>query len=165
VGGDLAHLGRHLPWPATTTTPRGAADFVGAYVRRDDGRELMLVLDEGGRLVGGTVLLHHDPHVGSVEVGCWIVSSAEGQGLVRRAVLATIAHARAVLGSHRVVWTAAAGNERSRALAERIGFVPEGRLRDAGLHEGRHQDLDVFSLVGAEIDRAIAAGDAARSAG
>jgi ribosomal-protein-serine acetyltransferase len=165
VAADLPHLGRHLPWPATATTTDGALDFIGPYVRRDDARELLLLLDDGGTLVGGTVLLHHDPRVGSVEVGCWVVSSAEGQGLVRRSVLATIAHARAALGTHRVVWTAAVGNARSRALAERIGFVHEGRLRDAGLHEGQHQHLDVLSLVGDEIDRATATGAVARRTG
>lgn len=164
VAGDLEHLGEHLGWPATSTTPEGAAGFVDPYLRRDDGRELLLLLEDGDALAGGTVLLHHDPRVGSVEVGCWIVAGYEGQGLVRRAVLATVAHARTALGSHRVVWTAAAGNVRSRRLAERLGFLHEGRLRDAGLHRDERQDLDVLSLVGDEIDRALAAADGPVSA-
>jgi ribosomal-protein-serine acetyltransferase len=157
VAGDVEHLGEHLGWPATSTTPEGASAFIDPYLRRDDARELMLLLWDNDAVVGGTVLLQHDPRVGSVEVGCWIVTGYEGQGLVRRAVLATVAHARAALGSHRVVWTAAADNVRSRALAERLGFRHEGRLRAAGLHRGEHQDLDVLSLVGDEIDRALAA--------
>jgi ribosomal-protein-serine acetyltransferase len=155
VAADVAHLSEFLPWPATSTTPEGAAAFVGPYVRRHDGRELMLLLQDGDALAGGTVLLHHDPRVGSIEVGCWIVAGYEGQGLMRRAVLATVAHARSALGSHRVAWTAAAGNVRSRALAERLGFRHEGRLRDAGMHEGQYQDLDVLSLVGDEVDRVL----------
>lgn len=164
VAGDLEHLGEHLGWPATSTTAEGAAAFVDPYLRRDDGRELLLLLEDGDALAGGTVLLHHDPRVGSIEVGCWVVAGYEGQGLVRRAVLATVAHARARLGSHRIVWTAAARNVRSRALAERLGFRHEGRLRDAGLHRDERQDLDVLSLVGDEIERALAADDGAVSA-
>ncbi|WP_022929295.1 GNAT family N-acetyltransferase [Patulibacter americanus] len=159
VAADVEHLGEHLGWPATTTTPEGAAAFIDPYLRRDDGREQMLLLADGDAVVGGTVLLHHDPRVGAIEVGCWIGTGYEGQGLVRRAVLATIAHARTALGSHRVVWTAAAGNVRSRALAERLGFRHEGRLRGAGLHRGEHHDLDVLALVGDEIDRALGAVD------
>lgn len=155
VAADLEHLGEHLPWPARSTTPEGAAGFVGPYVRREEGRELLLLLLDGERVVGGTVLMHYDPRVGAVEVGCWIVAGSEGQGLVRRSVVATVAHARTALACHRVVWTAASENTRSMALAERLGFRPEGRLRDAGLHDGRRQDLDVLSLVGGEIDRAI----------
>jgi ribosomal-protein-serine acetyltransferase len=159
VARDLEHLAEHLGWPATSTTPEGAAAFVDPYLRRDDGRELMLLLEDGDAVVGGTVLLHHDPRVGAIEVGCWIVAGYEGQGLVRRAVLATVAHARTALGSHRVVWTAAAANVRSRALAERLGFRHEGRLRGAGLHRDERQDLDVLSLVGDEVDRALGAVD------
>jgi ribosomal-protein-serine acetyltransferase len=159
VAADVEHLGEHLGWPATSTTPEGAAAFIDPYLRRDDGRELMLLLADGDAVVGGTVLLHHDPRVGAIEVGCWIGTGYEGQGIVRRAVLATVAHARSALGSHRVVWTAAADNVRSRTLAERLGFRHEGRLRDAGLHRGEHQDLDVLALVGDEIDRAVGAVD------
>lgn len=156
---DVEHLGEHLGWPATATTPQGAAAFIDPYLRRDDGREQMLLMTDGDAVVGGTVLLHHDPRVGAIEVGCWIGTGYEGQGLVRRAVLATIAHARGALGSHRVVWTAAVGNTRSRLLAERLGFRHEGRLRDAGLHRDERFDLDVLALVGDEIDRALGAAD------
>jgi RimJ/RimL family protein N-acetyltransferase len=158
VAADLGHLGEHLPWPAATAEPAGAAAFIGRYLHREGGRALLLVLeDDGGRLVGGTVLMTHDPRTRSIELGTWVVLGLEGRGVVRAACRATIAHARRALDVHRVVWTAASGNARSRALAERLGFVHEGTLRDAGLHDGRRQDLDVLSLVGPEIDRALAA--------
>lgn len=76
---------------------------------------------------------------------------------MRVACLTTIEHARRALGAHRISWTVAAGNDRSRMLAARLGFRHEGRLRAAGVHEGRRQDLDVLSLIGAEIDDALQA--------
>lgn len=60
------------------------------------------------------------------------------------------------LDAHRVVWTAAAGNQRSATLARRLGFRPEGRRRHAAVHDGRPQDLDGLSLVSDEIDAALA---------
>ena len=155
VRADLEHLGEHLPWPAQTATVAGADAFIGRYLRREDGRELLLVLDDGQSLVGGTVLMAYDPHTAAIELGCWIVRGHEGQGAMRGACLATIGHARRGRGAHRISWTVAAGNERSRALAERLGFRHEGRLREAAVHNGRRQDLDVLSLVGAEIDAAL----------
>ncbi len=152
VRNDLEHLGEHLPWPAQTATVAGAEAFIRRYLRREDGRELLLVLDDGDALVGGTVLMARDPRTAAVELGCWIVRGHEGQGAMRGACLATIDHARRALGAHRISWTAAAGNVRSRALAERLGFRHEGRLREAGVHDGCRQDLDVLSLIGAEID-------------
>ncbi|WP_210493192.1 GNAT family protein [Patulibacter sp. SYSU D01012] len=156
VAGDLDHLGEHLPWAAGAATPEGAAAFLGRYLRREGGRVLVLLLLDGDVVVGGTALLGHDPAADAVEVGCWIATDYEGEGLVRRACLATIAHARRALGAHRLVWTAAAGNARSAALARRLGFRPEGRRRHAAVHRGRRQDLDGFSLIGDEIDAALA---------
>lgn len=155
VAADLDHLGEHLPWPAVTADAAGAAAFIGRYARQEGGRVVVLVLEDGDRLAGGTVLMTHDPRIGSVELGCWIVRGYEGQGIVRAACRATLVYARDVLGAHRVVWTSATGNQRSRALAERLGFRHEGRLRDAGLHDGRRQDLDVLALVGDEVDVAL----------
>jgi ribosomal-protein-serine acetyltransferase len=157
VRDDLEHLGEHLTWPEQTDTVAGADAFIERYLRREDGRELLLVLDDGRALAGGTVLMAHDPRVAAVELGCWIVRGLEGQGAARRACLATVDHARRALAAHRIAWVAAADNRRSRVLAERLGFHHEGRLREAGLHRGRRQDLDVLSLVGTEIDEAVAA--------
>jgi ribosomal-protein-serine acetyltransferase len=97
----------------------------------------------------------YDPRTAAPELGCWIVSGHEGQGAMRGACLATIDHTRRGLGAHRIAWTVAAGNDRSRALAERLGFRHVGRLREAGVHNGCRQDLDVLALVGAEIDAAL----------
>ena len=43
VEGDLARLREHLPWPEVTSTPDGAAEWLGRYERHEDGR-----VDVGG---------------------------------------------------------------------------------------------------------------------
>jgi RimJ/RimL family protein N-acetyltransferase len=156
VASDLDHLGEHLPWPAATADEAGAGAFIGRYLDREGGRELVAVLDDGRGIVGGTVLMTFDPRTASIELGCWIARGHEGRGTMRAACLTTIRHARAVLRVNRIVWTSATGNGRSRALAERLGFRHEGTLRQAGLHAGVRQDLDVLALVGDEIDATTA---------
>jgi RimJ/RimL family protein N-acetyltransferase len=156
---DLARLSVHLGWPARTASPEGARGFLGPYARREDGRELLLGAfddDAGGRLVAGALLMRHDPEHGAVELGCWAVAAAEGRGIVRRLCLLALEHAHEALGAHRVLWEAAADNHRSRALAQRLGFRFEGRLREAVLHDGRRLDIDLLSLVGPELPRALA---------
>jgi ribosomal-protein-serine acetyltransferase len=155
VRDDLEHLGEHLSWPANTASVAGAEAYIRRYLRREAGRELLLVLVDEEALVGGTVLIGYDARTSAMELGCWVVRTHEGQGAMRGACLATIEHARRSLGAHRIAWTAAAENARSRALADRLGFRPEGRLREAGVHHGRRQDLDVSSLIGDEIDDAL----------
>lgn len=153
--GDLAHLGEHLSWPERTCDPGRALQFITRYAEREGGRVVLLGSLLGERLVGGSVLMDHDPSTGSVELGCWAVSEIEGQGLTRRLCVETLRYAREALKAHRVQWKAASANRRSLALAGRLGFVYEGRLREAAVHHGRRQDLDVLSLVGAEIDREL----------
>jgi RimJ/RimL family protein N-acetyltransferase len=54
-------------------------------------------------------------------------------------------------GFHRVEMRVAPGNTASRRVAEKAGFVYEGLLRNAGhVHSGR-VDLEVWSLVAADL--------------
>lgn len=54
-----------------------------------------------------------------------------------------------------MIWQTATANVRSRRLAERLGFVHEGTLRSSSVLRGERLDLDLdlLSLVSAEIDR------------
>lgn len=155
VRADLGHLGEHLPWPAATTATTRVAEFIARYTRSEDGRVLLLGAVAADELVGGTVLMSYAPSLDTIELGCWVTSAFEGRGLVRQMCVYTVRYARVQLAVHRVEWRCAAENGRSRALAQRLGFELEGTLREAGVHQGARQDLQLFSLVGAEIDAAI----------
>jgi ribosomal-protein-serine acetyltransferase len=155
VRGELDHLGAFLGWPAATTDPAAARGFITRYAHQQSGRKLLLGAFAGPDLMGGTVLMSHDPLTGAVELGCWIAAALQGQGVVRDLCLQTLHYAREDLLVHRVEWRTASENTRSRALATRLGFSFEGRLRDAGLHNGRRQHLDVLSLIGPEIDELL----------
>ena len=110
----------------------------------------------GEELVGGALLVGHDPAAAAVEVGCWATTAVEGRGVAGAASAVLIAHARRVLAAERVVWRCTTVNPRSRALAERLGFVYEGTQRSAHVLNGERHDLDVLSLVGPELDRFLA---------
>jgi RimJ/RimL family protein N-acetyltransferase len=49
-------------------------------------------------------------------------------------------------------------NTRSRRLAEKLGFVHEGTMRSDYVIRGQRYGSDLFSLVGEEIDQAVARG-------
>ena len=78
VAGDLPRLAEHLPWPALTDTRDGAAGWLGSYERREDGRVVVGGIWAGDALVGGALLLHHEPSAAVVEIGCWLTAAAEG---------------------------------------------------------------------------------------
>jgi RimJ/RimL family protein N-acetyltransferase len=149
---DLERLRVHLRWPEPASVPAGAREWLELYARGDDGRVLVAGALDGEEIVGGALLLHYDPEFGSIELGCWVCSSVEGLGVARAACTALIAYARARLAVERIEWRCTTVNERSRALAERLGFRLEGTLRSDFVMRGERYDSHVLSLVGAEID-------------
>jgi ribosomal-protein-serine acetyltransferase len=158
VAGDLDHLGEHLGWPATTTTPEGAAGWLGKYERQEDGRLLIGGALSGDELLGGALLLHYDETYRNIELGVWIATRAEGRGVASAACLTLMTLARKELNIERIEWLAGTQNVRSRRLAEKLGFRYEGTLRSCYELRGRRYDTDVLSLVGEEIDQAVARG-------
>ena len=154
VAHDLDHLAEFLPWPELTADTAGAARWLGAYERREDARVVAAGIRQAGTLAGGGVLFHHEPVSAVVELGIWMGAQAQGTGLATAACRALLAAARRELGVERVVWQSAAGNARSRRLAEKIGFSYEGTARSSLALRGGRLDMDVLSLVGEEIDRA-----------
>jgi RimJ/RimL family protein N-acetyltransferase len=152
VAADVEHLREHLPWPEAASTPGGARVWLEGYARGQDGRVLVAGAFDGDELVGGALLMHHDPDTGTVELGCWVTSRVQGLGVARAACAALIAFARSGLHVERVEWRSTTANPRSRALAERLGFRYEGTLRGNYVLHGRRCDTDVLSLVGAELD-------------
>jgi ribosomal-protein-serine acetyltransferase len=157
IAGDLPRLSEFLGWPKITSTPAGAAAWLGVYDERRDGRVIALGAWNEHELLGGAVLLRHQPELAIVELGCWVVAGAEGRGVAAACCRELLAYARAELGAERIEWHAASANVRSRRLAERLGFRFEGSLRSSFALESARLDMDVLSLIGGEIDAAIAA--------
>src|SRR5215469_17810751 len=65
----------------------------------------------------------------SVELGYWLDVAMQGKGIVTQACRTMVRHAFEVHLMHKVVISCAIDNPRSRAVAERLGFVQEGILR------------------------------------
>lgn len=104
-----------------------------------------------GRGVGVASYLRLDHVNGSVEVGA-IALSAE----LQRTTAATesmylmMRHVFDDLGYRRYEWKCDSLNEPSRRAAARLGFVYEGRFRNALVYKGRNRDTDWFSITDLE---------------
>jgi RimJ/RimL family protein N-acetyltransferase len=92
----------------------------------------------------------------SFQVGCWLRSSAARQGLMTEALALLCRLCFEGLDAKRVALIAEAGNARSIALARRLGFVPEGELRNAGLDvAGTPRTMLVFALTPSDYQARI----------
>jgi ribosomal-protein-serine acetyltransferase len=134
-----------LPWVDTTRS----ADDVRAFIERcaaSEGKQRSFGIYVDGVLAGNIGLGLNDDNAG--EVGYWITEAFQGRGLVTSAARALIAYGFGERGLRRIQLTAAVENERSRAVAERLGMKQEGVLRKAGrIRDDRYLDLVMYSIL------------------
>ena len=108
----------------------------------------------GGRYLGCASLHDPDWDLRAFGIGYWLRASAVGRGYATEAVRLLVDLAFADLGARRVELRCDARNGPSRRVAERAGFVLEGRLRNAALDpSGTPRDDLVFALIPADYAR------------
>lgn len=106
------------------------------------------------RYLGGLGLRPREPDgwaVPAFSLGYWIRVSEQGHGYVTEAVRLLTTFVLESLHAQRVEITCDARNTRSIAVAERVGFVREGRLRNVWRDaDGTLADELVFALTPAD---------------
>jgi ribosomal-protein-serine acetyltransferase len=150
VDANRDYLAEWMPWAADQTL-EGTLAFIRTTMRRhaeNNGFETALVLD--GRIVGAAGFAGVDWVARSTSIGYWLAEPHQGRGLMTSAVRALIDHAFGEWELHRVQIQAAVGNNRSRAIPERLGFQQEGVLREAERVGDRYHDLVVYGLLASQ---------------
>ncbi len=145
------HLRPWEPFADSHQTVEESRDLIIRWMAQWMLRELLSVgLWESAthRYVGSSSLRPHSWESGYFEIGYWVRSSAAGQGYITEAVKLLVDFAFTHLQANRVEIRCNERNERSAAVARRLGFVQEGRLRNHALtHLGELQTTLVFSLT------------------
>lgn len=83
-------------------------------------------------------------------VGYEISPLHQGRGYMKEALAAVLAWGFGEMELNRVEAQVHPGNRASLALLKKLGFVEEGRLREAGYWAGSHHDLLLYALLGRE---------------
>lgn len=103
-----------------------------------------------------------DRHVGSIsfwtvsklgkiaEFGYWVRTDEHGKGIAGEAVGRLLDEVFESLGYHKVTLRIAVGNLASERVAEKLGFVREGILREELLIRGNWVDHSLWSLLDRE---------------
>jgi len=120
---------------------------------QDDRLDLAVVERATGNVVGEVVLNEWDADNESCNFRISLVSGAFGRGLGTDATRLIVGHGFEELGLHRISLEVYAFNPRARRVYEKVGFVPEGVLRDALLWDGEWVDATVMSVLGPEWSR------------
>ncbi|MCJ2072861.1 GNAT family N-acetyltransferase [Methylobacterium sp. J-030] len=108
--------------------------FVGAF------RIMRAMPFPGGEQIGATI-----------ELGWRLARDAWGRGIATRAARLTLADLAGRCGIRAVVAYTAAGNDRSRAVMERLGMVPSGTFPHPAVPDGPLRTHRLYRLERAEV--------------
>jgi len=145
---NRARLREWLPWAGRSFTLEDIRNFLSDSERENaQGIALTLGIWKGETFCGGIGLHKIDSRSRSASIGYWLDEQCGGTGLMTRACSALVTEAFRHYGLHRVELRCAVGNEKSCAIARRLGFSEEGLLREAEWLNTHWADLRVFSML------------------
>ena len=120
-----------VPHPYTLEDARGFLRFAWRQAEEEPrtGYQFAIVLKEAGEVIGGVTLCDVNRKNGTASGGIWINARYHGLGYGVEAYDARIRFAFETLGLRRMENGFFAGNEASRRMQERLGYVVEGMRR------------------------------------
>lgn len=145
---NRTYLREWLPWLDSSTNIIDTARFVGRSMEQaadDNGLTLGIICDT--KLVGVIGQHYVDTLNRRTEIGYWLDAGHQGRGIVTAATARLTDYAFRQQDCNRVMLHCAAGNLKSRAVPERLGFVQEGVLREAEWLYDHYVDLVVYSML------------------
>lgn len=137
-----------MAWVKQIHTPEDVHRFLFDAIRFNEGQQRCTFLVRADQELAGLVSLvrieweHH-----RAELGYWLGSSFQGRGLATQSCRRLLSYAFRELCLNRIALRSTQDNQRSIALANRLGFTAEGQLREALLKEEAYQHLQLFSLL------------------
>jgi ribosomal-protein-serine acetyltransferase len=150
---NRAYLARWLPW-ASRQTPTDTEQFIQRtreQLADDNGFQAAVICNEQ---IAGVVGYHSiDWDHRRTSIGYWLSEDRQGRGTMTAAVLALVNHALGDWGLNRVEIRAVVENERSRAVAERLGFHQEGTLLETERIGDRYFDTVVYAMLARDWKR------------
>ena len=145
------HLRQWLPWVDKIKSVEETRAFIHTTRRQlSDNNGFQTVIRHRGDLVGAVG--HHGISWNnrSTSLGYWLAQEAQGKGIMTRSCRGFLEHAFLDLALNRVEIRCAVENTRSRAIPERLGFSPEGVIRDAEWLYDHYVDHVIYGLLTSE---------------
>jgi len=145
---------RWLRLPMEDGPPDGlvwCTEVAGRQRDTGDGDHYGVLRREDGRLVGLLWTWRTDSTARTTEVSLLVAPGARGYGVAAEALDALSIALLLEHGFQRIELRVAPGNLAARRVAEKAGFVYEGLQRNAGYLHGGRVDLEIWSLVEADL--------------
>jgi ribosomal-protein-serine acetyltransferase len=145
---NRSYLRQWLPWLDNSTSIEDTLRFIGRSVEQaEDANGLTFGVFCDRRLAGIIGQHYLDSVNQKTELGYWLDAAQQGRGIMTRATARLTDYAFRHQHCNRVLLHCASGNLKSRGVAERLGFVQEGILREAEWLYDHYVDLVVYSML------------------
>jgi ribosomal-protein-serine acetyltransferase len=139
------------PWVDGTRGPKDTAAFIrSALEQRKQCTGLHAGIWQDGRLVGCIAYVNIDVNNRRAMIGYWLSEPFRGRGLATRACMAMVDVAFNRLLMNKVEIYCGVDNVKSRAIPKRIGFKPEGILRQYEWVNDHFIDVVAYGMLASE---------------
>ena len=154
VNGD-DHVTRFLPYPTWRSMDDAHAWFKRIVGMQDSASAMQLVAVDkaSGAAIATSLLFQFEQKSARAELGYVLGRAHWGKGLMHEALSAILDHAFGPMGVRRLEAHVDPRNEASCALAQRLGFVREGLLRERWVDKDVPTDIEVYGLLRREWRR------------
>ncbi|MDR7074305.1 ribosomal-protein-serine acetyltransferase [Fictibacillus barbaricus] len=150
------HLGPWIGWVDYTQTNNEMKQFIKTVNKKmKEQTDVVLFIWCRGQVAGSVALYDLKWHNQSGMLGYWVGAGFEGRGIAHRSVRSMLMYAFYTLGLNRIELRAAVNNERSVNLAQRLGFVQEGIVRQAEWIRGQCRDQVQMSMMKDEFEQRL----------
>lgn len=154
VNASLSELRPWLPWASRdysrSTTQHFVRDSIGAWA---DARAFDFAIrrpENPDRHVGNVSVWHTSRANQVAEIGYWVRTDETSKGVCTEVTARILQVAFEELNLHRVTLRVAVGNRASERVAEKLGFLQEGVLREDVKVGTRWMDHTLWGILDAE---------------
>jgi ribosomal-protein-serine acetyltransferase len=145
---NRVHLRQWLSWADDNRSVHDVRLFIRDGLRQfADNNGFQAGIWYTGELVGCIGFHSINWYDRNTEIGYWLAWEYTGRGVMTHACRAMVDYAFNVYHVHRVVIRCAAGNVKSRAIPERLGFHQDGVMRHEIYLHGEYVDHVVYSML------------------
>jgi ribosomal-protein-serine acetyltransferase len=151
---NRAYLRQWLPWLDATNEVADTKSFIESTLEQFANQDALVAAICYDRSIVGTIGFNQiEWQHRSGYIGYWLAESHQCRGIMTTSCQALIDYAFTTLYLNRLVIACATGNQRSRAIPERLGFIPEGVERNAEWLYDRYVDHEIYVLFVREWHR------------
>ena len=140
-----------LSWVDATTRPAHSLHFIEQSLQRLNNQEALdLGIFYNNQVIGGLGMHDWQYDLKRAQIGYWIATDFEGQGIVRRCLIRFIDFLFTKLALNKLEIHFVPANKRSAKLPQLLGFTIEGVIRQSTLRNGMPEDIVIAGLLRSE---------------